>query len=46
MLPSGYYLQDDVQYFAPGPEFKLSRESAAMSAYKAEQAAEGVPPVP
>jgi hypothetical protein len=29
-LPSPYYLQDDVQYFPPGPEFKLSREAAAM----------------
>lgn len=36
-LPSPYYLQDDVQYFAPGTEFKLSREAAAMKAYKAEQ---------
>ena len=36
-LPSGYYLNDDVQYFAPGPEFKLSREAAAMKAYNAEQ---------
>lgn len=27
---------DDVQYFAPGPEFKLSREAAAKKAYKAE----------
>lgn len=36
-LPSGYYIQDDVQYFAPGPEFKLSREAAAMKAYKAEE---------
>ena len=29
-LPSGYYLSDDVQYYAPGPEFKLAREAAAM----------------
>lgn len=36
-LPSAYYVQDDVQYFAPGPEFKLSREAAAMKAYKAEE---------
>ena len=27
-LPSPYYLDDDVQYFAPGPEFGLSREAA------------------
>ena len=36
-LPSAYYIQDDVQYFAPGPEFKLSREAAAMKQYKAEE---------
>jgi hypothetical protein len=36
-LPSAYYIQDDVQYFPPGPEFKLSREAAAMKAYKAEE---------
>jgi hypothetical protein len=37
VLPSGYYITDDVQYFAPGAEFKLSREAAAQKAYKAEQ---------
>ncbi len=31
-LPSPHYLTDDVQYFAPGPEFKLSREAAATKA--------------
>lgn len=36
-LPSAYYLDDDVQYFAPATEFTLSREAAAMKAYKAEQ---------
>ncbi len=35
-LPSPYYMYDDIQYFAPGPEFKLSQEAAAMKAYKAE----------
>ena len=35
-LPSPYYLTDDVQYFPPGPEFKLSREAAAMKEYQAE----------
>lgn len=39
-LPSPYYLKDDVQYFAPGSEFKLSREAAAMKAYQADQAAQ------
>jgi hypothetical protein len=36
LLPSPYYISDDIQYFAPGPEFKLSREAAAMKAYKAD----------
>lgn len=35
-LPSPYYMQDDVQYFAPGPEFKLQREAAAMESQAAE----------
>ena len=39
-LPSPHYLTDDVQYFAPGPEFKLSREAAAMKAYEADQEAQ------
>ena len=29
-LPSPYYLTDDVQYYAPGSEFKLANEAAAM----------------
>jgi hypothetical protein len=29
-LPSPYYLSDDVQYYAPGPEFKLAREAAVL----------------
>lgn len=36
-LPSPYYLQDDVQYFPAGPEFKLPNEAAAMRAAKAEE---------
>jgi hypothetical protein len=36
-LPSPYYLQDDVQYFPAGPEFKLPREAAAMRAAQADQ---------
>lgn len=35
-LPSPYWLTDDVQYFAPGPEFKLAKEAAAMQAAAAE----------
>ena len=37
-LPSPYYMQDDVQYFPAGPEFKLSNEAAAMKAYQAQAA--------
>lgn len=29
-LPSPYYLTDDVQYFAPGSEFKLPLEAARL----------------
>lgn len=36
-LPSPYYMRDDVQYFAPGPEFKLAREAALLKAYNADQ---------
>jgi hypothetical protein len=39
-LPSPYYQDDDVQYFPPGPEFKLSKEAAAMKAYKEEAASQ------
>ncbi len=34
LLPSPYWQTDDVQYFPPGPEFKLSREAAALAAAK------------
>ncbi|HEV7278837.1 MAG TPA: hypothetical protein VGN57_01385 [Pirellulaceae bacterium] len=37
LLPSPYYAQDDVQYFPPDNEFKLSREAAAMQQFKAER---------
>ncbi len=36
-LPSPHYLDDDIQYFAPGPEFMLAREAAAMQKYQAEK---------
>ena len=39
-LPSPYYLQDDIQYFPSGPEFKLAKEAAALKAYKKEMAEE------
>jgi hypothetical protein len=37
-LPSAYYLKDDIQYFPPGSEFKLSKQVAAIEEYKASQA--------
>ncbi|TWU36686.1 hypothetical protein Q31b_49680 [Novipirellula aureliae] len=36
-IPSPYYLQDDIQYFPAGPEFKLPREAAALKAARAEE---------
>lgn len=45
-LPSPYWLTDDVQYFAPGTEFKLSREAAAMQAEAAAQENGGAAPAP
>ena len=36
-LPSPYYLDDDVQYFAPGPEFPLANEAAAQGVRRAEE---------
>src|SRR5262249_16658579 len=46
-LPSPWYLTDDVQYYAPGPEFKLAREAAAMkeqseAVQSRQQAAQGL----
>jgi hypothetical protein len=40
-LPSPYYVYDDVQYFPPGPEFKLTQEANLMKAYNADQQAQG-----
>jgi hypothetical protein len=39
-LPSGYYLSDDVQYFAPGPEFYLQNEATAQALRKAQAEAQ------
>jgi hypothetical protein len=35
-LPSDHYFDEGVRYFPPGPEFKLSKEAAAMKAYEAD----------
>jgi len=37
-MPSPYYMTDDVQYFPPGPEFKLAREAAALKQAAQEEA--------
>ena len=36
-LPSPYYLEDDVQYYAPDHEFKLSREAQYLESLRATQ---------
>jgi len=43
-LPSPEYLTDDVQYYAPGAEFKLANEAAAQKAHKQQMAAAQVQP--
>jgi len=43
MLPSPYYLTDDVQYFAPGPEFKLANEAAALKEQREARVSERQP---
>lgn len=45
-LPSPYYMADDVQYFPPGPEFKLQREANAQAAARAQMAAPPAGAVP
>jgi len=36
-LPSAYYLRDDIQYYPPGPEFKLTKMQQAIDEYKLRQ---------
>ena len=36
-LPSATYLDDDVQYFVAGPEFKLTNQVEASRKYQLEQ---------
>ena len=45
-LPSPYYMKDDIQYFPPGSQFKLSREAAAMKEYSAQQQSQQQPQQP
>ncbi len=39
-LPSPWHLTDDVQYYAPGPEFKLANEAAALAEQRAQEISE------
>lgn len=43
-LPSGKYMHDDVQYFAPGPEFPYANTQAATQ--RARMNAQGIPTPP
>ena len=43
-IPSPYYQSDDVQYFPPGPEFKLANEAAALKAREQQAAIEALGP--
>jgi hypothetical protein len=36
-LPSAWYLEDDVQYFPAGPEFKLTNLKERLDQYRLEQ---------
>lgn len=42
-LPSGKYFYDDVQYFAPGPDFPLANTLAAQQ--RARMMAQGIDPM-
>lgn len=37
-LPSGYYYDDDIQYFPKGAEMKVQKEADAQKAFKASRA--------
>ncbi len=45
-LPSGKYMQDDVQYFAPGPEFPYANSQAATQRARMQAAGQPLPPAP
>jgi hypothetical protein len=38
-LPSAYFLDDDVEYYTKGPEFKLAKEAAALKEARAAESA-------
>jgi len=37
-LPSAYYLEDDVQFFPAGPEFKLTNQVRALEEHQLRRA--------
>jgi hypothetical protein len=43
-LPSGYYLNSQVQYYPPGNQFKLTEEAGAQKAYRETQEQQQGPP--
>ena len=45
-LPSGKYFHDDVQYFAPGPEFPWANTQAATQRARMQASGIAVPPPP
>lgn len=45
-LPSPYYLSNNVQYYQPGPWFKLQREADNQKLYNAQAMNEQGPPTP
>ncbi len=42
-LPTGYYLNSQIQYYPPGPQFKLTEEAAAQKAYRETQVQQQAP---
>jgi len=45
-LPSAYYLSNPIQYYQPGPWFKLQREADNMKLYNEQVAAQQGTPTP
>jgi hypothetical protein len=45
-LPSGKYFHDDVQYFAPGPEFPYANTQAATQRARMQASGMATPPPP
>jgi len=45
-LPSPYYLSNNVQYYQPGPWFKLQHEADNMKLYNEQAAQQQGPPAP